>query len=99
MAYSDRKTIVTIVDEHRVEDVITAINQFTESGTSSAGIIVISSVDEHFADLRCAAQIPYICHIFLYFPFNKAILTKREKITNNKKVCCKLYDCLLATIV
>ena len=25
MAYSDRKTIVTIVDEHRVEDVITAI--------------------------------------------------------------------------
>src|ERR687893_2306494 len=25
MAYSDRKTVVTIVDEHRVEDVITAI--------------------------------------------------------------------------
>ncbi|HEY6756784.1 MAG TPA: P-II family nitrogen regulator [Nitrososphaera sp.] len=47
MAYSDRKTIVTIVDEHRVEDVITAIRSVAaESGTSSAGIIVISSVDD-----------------------------------------------------
>jgi nitrogen regulatory protein P-II 1 len=47
MAYSDRKTIVTIVDEHRVEDVIIAIRSAaTESGTSSAGIIVISSVDD-----------------------------------------------------
>jgi nitrogen regulatory protein P-II 1 len=47
MAYSDRKTIVTIVDEYRVEDVIIAIRSAaTESGTSSAGIIVISSVDD-----------------------------------------------------
>jgi nitrogen regulatory protein PII len=47
MAYSDRKTIVTIVDEHRVEDVVTVIRSAaTESGTSSAGIIVISSVDD-----------------------------------------------------
>src|SRR5919112_5348863 len=47
MAYSDRKTIVTIVDEHRVEDVITTIRSAAkESGTSSAGIIVISSVDD-----------------------------------------------------
>ena len=47
MAYSDRKTIVTIVDESRVEDVITAIRAAaTEGGTSSAGIIVISSVDD-----------------------------------------------------
>jgi nitrogen regulatory protein P-II 1 len=47
MAYSDRKTIVTIVDEHRVEDVVTAIRSAAaESGTSSAGIIVISSVDD-----------------------------------------------------
>ena|ERR687892_902794 len=46
MAYSDRKTIVTIVDEHRVEDVITTIRSAAaNSGTSSAGIIVISSVD------------------------------------------------------
>src|ERR671917_693728 len=46
MAYSDRKTIVTIVDEHRLEDVITAIRSAAaDSGTSSAGIIVISSVD------------------------------------------------------
>lgn len=47
MAYSDRKTIVTIVDEHRVEDVITAIRSAAaESSSSSAGIIVISSVDD-----------------------------------------------------
>jgi nitrogen regulatory protein P-II 1 len=47
MAYSDRKTIVTIVDEHRLEDVITAIRSAAaDSGTSSAGIIVISSVDD-----------------------------------------------------
>src|SRR5687767_10532362 len=48
MAYSDRKTVVTIVDEHRVEDVITAIRSAAaaESGSSSAGIIVISSVDD-----------------------------------------------------
>jgi nitrogen regulatory protein P-II 1 len=47
MAYSDRKTIVTIVDEHRVEDVITAIRSAAaESGSSSAGIIVISNVDD-----------------------------------------------------
>jgi nitrogen regulatory protein PII len=47
MAYSDRKTIVTIVDEHRAEDVITAIRSAAaERGSSSAGIIVISSVDD-----------------------------------------------------
>ncbi len=47
MAYSDRKTIVTIVDEHRVEDVITTIRSASGgSGSSSAGIIVISSVDD-----------------------------------------------------
>ncbi len=48
MAYSDRKTVVTIVDEHRVEDVITAIRSAAaaESGSSSAGIIVISNVDD-----------------------------------------------------
>ncbi len=46
MAYSDRKTIVTVVDEHRVEDVITTIRSAAaNSGTSSAGIIIISSVD------------------------------------------------------
>jgi nitrogen regulatory protein PII len=48
MAYSDRKTIVTIVDEHRVEDVITTIRSAAAagSGSSSAGVIVISSVDD-----------------------------------------------------
>lgn len=48
MAYSDRKTIVTIVDQHRVEDVITTIRSAVagSSGSSSAGVIVISSVDD-----------------------------------------------------
>jgi nitrogen regulatory protein PII len=48
MAYSDRKTIVTVVDEHRVEDVITTIRSAAsaESGSSSTGVIVISSVDD-----------------------------------------------------
>jgi nitrogen regulatory protein P-II 1 len=48
MAYSDRKTIVTIVEEHRVEDVITAIRSVAaaRSGTVSAGIIVVSTVDD-----------------------------------------------------
>jgi nitrogen regulatory protein PII len=47
MAYSDRKTVVTIVDEHRVEDVITTIRSAAvDSGSSSAGVIVISSVDD-----------------------------------------------------
>ena len=48
MAYSDRKTIVTIVDEHRVEDVVTTIRSAAaaSSGSSSAGVIIISSVDD-----------------------------------------------------
>jgi len=48
MAYSDRKTIVTIVDEHRVEDVITVIRSVAADGSSSssAGVIVISPVDD-----------------------------------------------------
>ena len=48
MAYSDRKTIVTIVEQHRVEDVMTAIRSATAArgGTTSAGIIVISPVDD-----------------------------------------------------
>jgi nitrogen regulatory protein PII len=48
MAYSDRKTIVTIVDEHRVEDVVTTIRSAVagSSGSSNAGVIVISSVDD-----------------------------------------------------
>src|SRR5919112_1143409 len=39
MAYSDRKTIVTIVDEHRVEDVITTIRSAVaaNSGSCTAG--------------------------------------------------------------
>jgi nitrogen regulatory protein PII len=47
MAYSDRKTIVTIVEEHRVEDVITAIRSVAAgSDIVRSGIIVISPVDD-----------------------------------------------------
>ncbi|MDQ3872823.1 MAG: P-II family nitrogen regulator [Thermoproteota archaeon] len=47
MAYSDRKTIVTIVDENRVDDVITIIRSAAAGGSgTSAGIIVISPVDD-----------------------------------------------------
>ena len=48
MAYSDRKTIVTIVEQHRVEDVMTAIRSAAAArgGTAGAGIIVISPVDD-----------------------------------------------------
>ena len=47
MAYSDRKTIVTIVEEHREEDVITAIRSVAAgSGIVRSGIIVISPVDD-----------------------------------------------------
>jgi nitrogen regulatory protein PII len=46
MAYSDRKTIVTIVEENRVEDVVTTIRSVAAgSGGTSAGIIVISPID------------------------------------------------------
>lgn len=47
MAYSERKTVVTIVDENRVEDVVSAIRASAGSGAAgSAGIIVISPVDD-----------------------------------------------------
>src|SRR3712207_9438281 len=38
MAYSDRKTIVTIVDEHRVDDVITTIRSASAGSGSSSEI-------------------------------------------------------------
>jgi nitrogen regulatory protein PII len=48
MPYSTRNTVVTIIDENKVGEVINAIRQSakTESKSSNVGIIVISSVDD-----------------------------------------------------
>jgi|ERR1051326_451300 nitrogen regulatory protein P-II 1 len=46
MLYSDRKTVVTVIDDEKVNDVINAIRSATSTGTTSAGIIFVSSIDE-----------------------------------------------------
>jgi nitrogen regulatory protein PII len=47
MPYSIRNTIVTIIDENKVGEVINAIRQSAKiTGQSVVGIIVISSVDD-----------------------------------------------------
>jgi nitrogen regulatory protein P-II 1 len=46
MPYSTRHTVVTIIDENKVEEVINAIRQSVKTESkSNIGIIVISSVD------------------------------------------------------
>ena len=47
MPYSTRHTVVTIVDENKVGEVINAVRQSAQiTGQSNVGIIVISSVDD-----------------------------------------------------
>jgi nitrogen regulatory protein PII len=46
MPYSSRRTVVTIVDEHKVQDTIFAIRESATTGKANAGIIVISPVEE-----------------------------------------------------
>jgi nitrogen regulatory protein PII len=47
MPYSTRHTVVTIIDENKIGEVINAIRQSTEMvSRSNVGIIVISSVDD-----------------------------------------------------
>jgi nitrogen regulatory protein PII len=46
MAYSTRSIVVTIVDENKIKEAISAIREGATTGTSSAGIIVVSSVDD-----------------------------------------------------
>jgi nitrogen regulatory protein PII len=46
MPYSSRRTVVTIVDEHKVQDTIVAIRESATTGKANAGIIVISPVEE-----------------------------------------------------
>jgi Nitrogen regulatory protein PII len=46
MPYSTRRTVVTIVDENKVQEAIVAIRESATTGKVNAGIIVISPVEE-----------------------------------------------------
>jgi nitrogen regulatory protein PII len=46
MRYSTRSTIVTIVDEKKLKEVIAIIKESGGTGTTSSGVIVVSPVDD-----------------------------------------------------
>ena len=46
MKYSTRSTIVTIVDDDKLDQVISVIKGSGSTGTTSSGVIVVSPVDE-----------------------------------------------------
>jgi nitrogen regulatory protein P-II 1 len=46
MPYSNRRTVVTIVEESKVQETIVAIRESATTGKTNAGIIVISPVEE-----------------------------------------------------
>jgi len=46
MPYSTRRTVVTIVDENKVQEAIVAIRESATTGKVNAGIIVISPVED-----------------------------------------------------
>jgi nitrogen regulatory protein PII len=46
MPYSNRRTVVTIVEESKVRETIVAIKESATTGKANAGIIVISPVEE-----------------------------------------------------
>ena len=46
MPYSNRRTVVTIVDESKVQETIVAIRESATTGKANAGIIVISPVEK-----------------------------------------------------
>jgi nitrogen regulatory protein PII len=46
MPYSTRRTVVTIVDENKVQETILAIKESATTGKVNAGIIVVSPVEE-----------------------------------------------------
>jgi nitrogen regulatory protein PII len=46
MRYSTRNTIVTIVDDDKLDQVISVIKGSGSTGTTSSGVIVISPVDD-----------------------------------------------------
>ena len=46
MAYSTRTVVVSIVDENKVKEAVSVIKEAAKTGTTSGGIIVVSSVDD-----------------------------------------------------
>ena len=46
MLYSNRRTVVTIVEESQVQETIVAIRESATTGKADAGIIVISPVED-----------------------------------------------------
>lgn len=46
MSYSNRRTVVTIVEESKVQETIVAIRESATTGKANAGIIVISPVED-----------------------------------------------------
>ena len=46
MAYSTRSIVVSIVDENRVKEAVSVIKNAASTGTTSGGIVVVSSVDD-----------------------------------------------------
>ena len=46
MPYSNRRTVVTIVEESQVQETIVAIRESATTGKADAGIIVISPVED-----------------------------------------------------
>ena len=46
MPYSNRRTVVTIVEDSKVQETIVAIRESATTGKANAGIIVISPVEE-----------------------------------------------------
>lgn len=47
-SYSNRSTVVTIVEESGVDRVVSAIKESAKTGSQNAGIIVVSSVENLF---------------------------------------------------
>jgi nitrogen regulatory protein PII len=45
MRYSTRNTIVTVVDDNKLDEVISVIKGSGSTGTTSSGVIVVSPVD------------------------------------------------------
>jgi nitrogen regulatory protein PII len=46
MAYSARTTIISIIDENKVKEAVSVIKRAASTGTTSGGIVVVSSVDD-----------------------------------------------------
>ena len=46
MAYSTRTTIISIVDENKVKEAVSVIKEAARTGTTSAGVVVVSPVDD-----------------------------------------------------